>query len=148
MVTKLKAKFILADNELELFKRLQNLKQKDMATKDYTEEFYKLTIQSRHRELSKEKVSRYIKGLRFNIQDEIGMLKIDLVKDAYQYALREEDKLKRRHQGNSRGKEKKEHSMKAKQIVVEEPKLFEHKKIIGRGEFKGTCFRCGEEAHR
>ena len=28
MVTKLKAKFILANYELELFKRLQNLKQK------------------------------------------------------------------------------------------------------------------------
>ena len=44
MVTKLKAKFILVDYKLELFKRLQNLKQKDMSMKDYTEEFYKLTI--------------------------------------------------------------------------------------------------------
>ena len=46
MVTKLKAKFILVDYELELFKRLQNLKQRDMTVKDYTEEFYKLTIRS------------------------------------------------------------------------------------------------------
>ena len=46
MVTKLKAKFIPADYELELFKRLQNLKQKDMTMKDYIEEFYKLTIRS------------------------------------------------------------------------------------------------------
>ena len=44
IVTKLKAKFIPADYELELFKKLQNLKQKDMTMKDYTEEFYKLTI--------------------------------------------------------------------------------------------------------
>ena len=42
MVTKLKTKFILVDYELELFKRLQNLKQKDMSMKDYTKEFYKL----------------------------------------------------------------------------------------------------------
>ena len=39
MVTKLKAKFIPTNYELELFKRLQNLKQKDMTVKDYTEEF-------------------------------------------------------------------------------------------------------------
>ena len=77
------AKFIHIDYELELFKKLQNLKQKDMTMKDYTEEFYKLTIRSGHRELSKEKVARYINGLRLNIQDEVGMLKIDLVEDAY-----------------------------------------------------------------
>ena len=67
MVTKLKAKFIPADYELELFKKLQNLKQKDMTMKDYTEEFYRLTIRSAHRELSKDKVAQYINGLRFNI---------------------------------------------------------------------------------
>ena len=57
MVAKLKAKFIPTDYELELFKRLQNLKQKDLSVKDYTEEFYKLTIRSGHRESSKEKVA-------------------------------------------------------------------------------------------
>lgn len=48
MVTKLKANFIPADYELDLFKKLQNLKQKDLSVEDYTEEFYKLTIRSRH----------------------------------------------------------------------------------------------------
>lgn len=51
--------------------------------KYYTEEFYKLTIWSSHREFSKEKVAWYINGLRFNIQDEVAMLKIDLVEDSY-----------------------------------------------------------------
>ena len=101
MVTKLKAKFIPIDYELELFKKLQNLKQKDMTVKYYTEEFYRMTIRSGHRELSKEKVARYINGLRFNIQDEVGMLNISSVKDAYQYALRAEEKLKRKNQGSS-----------------------------------------------
>ena len=67
--------------------------------KDYTEEFYTLTIQFRYRELPKEKVARYINGLRINIQDEIGMLNIPLVEDSYQYSLREEEKLKRKHRG-------------------------------------------------
>ena len=101
MVTKLKAKFIPTNYKLELFKKFQNLKQKDMIVKDYTEEFYKLTIWSGHRELSKEKVGQYINGLRFNIHDEVGMLNISLVEDAYQYALREEDKLKMKNQGSS-----------------------------------------------
>ena len=79
MVTKLKAKFIPTNYELELFKRLQNLKHKDMSMKNCTKDFYKLTIRSGHREFSKEKVAQYVNGLRFNIQDEFGMLKIDLV---------------------------------------------------------------------
>ena len=77
-----------------------------MIVKDYTEEFYKLTIRSRHRELSKKKVAWYINGLRFNIQDEVGMPNISLVEDAYQKALKEEDTLKRKRRCNARGKEK------------------------------------------
>ena len=72
-----------------------------MIVKDYTEEFYKLTIWYGHRELLKEKVARYINGLRLNIQDEVVMLNISSIKDAYSYALRVEEKLKRKNQGNS-----------------------------------------------
>ena len=81
-----------------------------MTVKDYTEEFYKLTIRSGHPELSKEKVAWYMNGLRFNIQDEVGMLNISSAEDAYQYALREEEKLKRKNQGSSRGREKSDSS--------------------------------------
>ena len=77
-----------------------------MSMKDYTKEFYKLTIRSGFKELSKDKLARYVNGLRFNIQDEVGMLKIDSVEDAYQYALKVEDKLKRKNQGSSQGKER------------------------------------------
>ena len=49
MVTKLKAKFIPIDYEIELFKKSQNPKQKDMYVKDYTKEFYKLTIRFGHK---------------------------------------------------------------------------------------------------
>ena len=43
-MTKMKAKFIPVDYEHDLFKRLQNLKQKHMFVKDHIEEFYNLTI--------------------------------------------------------------------------------------------------------
>ena len=94
--------------------------------KDYTEEFYKLTTIFGHRELSKEKVARYANGLRFNIQDEVGILKIESVKDAYQHALKVEDKLKRKSQVNSKGKEKLDNLTQAKSSATkDEPKLVE-----------------------
>ena len=114
-----------------------------MSVKDYTKEFYKLTIRFGHRELSKEKIAQYVNGLRFNIQDEVGMMKIESIEEAYQYALKVEVKLKRKSQVNSKEKEKSDNSEKSKPSAIEdEPKLVEQKRRIGRGEFKGTCYEC------
>ena len=147
MVTKLKAKFIPTDYELEFLKILQNVKQKDMFVKYYTMDFYKLTIWFEHRELSKEKVAWYINGLRFNIQDEVGMLNISSIEDTYQYALKVEDKLKRKGQGNGRWKEKQDILTQAKPSAKGEPKPVDQKRRIARGEFRGNYFRCGKEGH-
>jgi hypothetical protein len=43
-----------------------------------------------------EKVSRYINGLRYEIQDEINMMTVRTVEDAYQIALKAEEKLARK----------------------------------------------------
>ena len=51
------------------------------------------------------------------------MLNIPLVEDAYQYALRVEEKLKRKSQGNARGKEKWDSLAQAKPSVEGEPEL-------------------------
>lgn len=48
MVGKLKNKFLHVDYQVNLLRRMQDLRQKDMTAKDYTEEFYKLGIISRH----------------------------------------------------------------------------------------------------
>jgi hypothetical protein len=45
MIAKMKAKFIPRDYQITLFRRMQNLRQKMMTVKEYTEEFYKLNIQ-------------------------------------------------------------------------------------------------------
>jgi hypothetical protein len=74
MVGKLKAKFVPNDYKLNLFRRLQNLKQKGLLVKEYTKEFHKLNIREGHRENDEEKVSRYINGLRYEIHDEISMI--------------------------------------------------------------------------
>jgi hypothetical protein len=44
MVVKLKAKFIPQDYQINMFRKLQNLRQKGQKIKAYTEEFYKMNI--------------------------------------------------------------------------------------------------------
>lgn len=76
-----------------------------MSLKEYTEELYKVMIKYGHREMDREKVDRYINGISFSIQDEMSMLNISTVEEAYQYALKAKEKVKRRQQNNPRGKE-------------------------------------------
>jgi uncharacterized protein YjbK len=64
-----------------------------MSVKECTEEFYKLNIREGHRESNDEKVSRYMNGLRYDIQDEMSMMIIRTVEDAYQMALKAEEKM-------------------------------------------------------
>jgi hypothetical protein len=79
--------------------------------KEYTEEFYRLNIRTRQREKDDEKISRYINGLRYEIQKEISMMIVRIVEDAYQIALKAKEKLARnqtqqnRRRGLNRGKE-------------------------------------------
>jgi len=72
--------------------------------KEYTEEFYKLNIRAGHRESDEEKVSRYINGLRYDIHDEINMMTMKKVEDAYKVALKAEEKLVRKQSQQNRGK--------------------------------------------
>jgi hypothetical protein len=110
MVAKLKDKFIPKDYEINLFRKLQNLRQRSMTVKEYTKEFYRLNIRTGQREKDDEKVSRYINGLRYEIQDEISMMTARTVEDAYQIALKAEEKLARnqsqrnKSRGLNRGK--------------------------------------------
>jgi hypothetical protein len=96
MIAKMKAKFIPRDYQITLFRRMQNLRQKMMTVKDYTEEFYKLNIRAGHRESDDEKVTIYMNVLRYDIQDEMSMVTIRMVEDAYQMALKVEEKLSRK----------------------------------------------------
>jgi hypothetical protein len=75
-----------------------------LTVKEYTEEFYKLNIRAGQREKDDEKVVRYINGLRYEIQDEINMITVRTVEDAYQIALKAEEKLARKQSQRSRGR--------------------------------------------
>jgi hypothetical protein len=104
MIAKLKAKFIPRDYQITLFRRMQNLRQKLMTVKEYTEEFYKLNIRASHRESDDEKVARYLNGLRYDIQDALSMVTVRTVEDAYQMALKAEEKLSRKQGQRGRGR--------------------------------------------
>jgi hypothetical protein len=75
-----------------------------MIVKEYTEEFYRLNIRAGHRESNDEKVARYMNGLRYEIQDEMSMATIRTVEDAYQMALKAEEKLSRKQSQRGRGR--------------------------------------------
>jgi hypothetical protein len=93
MVEKMKSKFVPRDYQINLFQRMQNLRQKGMTVKEYTEEFYRINIIEVHRESDDEKVYRYMNGMRYDIQDDMSMVTIRNVEDAYQIALKDEEKL-------------------------------------------------------
>jgi len=104
MVSRLKAKFMPKDYQLNLFRQLQNLRQKGMTVKEYTKEFYKLSIRARHVEDDVEKLAKYINGLRYNIQDEIILPSLKTIEDAYQAALKAKEKMLRKQSQRNRGK--------------------------------------------
>jgi hypothetical protein len=96
MVAKMRAKFIPKDYQTNMFRRMQNLRQKGMTVKEYTEEFYRLNIKGSHHESDDEKVSIYMNGLRYEIQDDMSMVTIRNVEYAYQIASKAEEKLARK----------------------------------------------------
>ena len=96
MIAKLRGKFLLKDYKLILFRKMQNLKQKSMIVREYTEESYKVNIISEHMEDTLERVSRYVNGIIFDIQDELGLLSLRSVEEAYQVSLKAEEKLMRK----------------------------------------------------
>jgi len=54
-----------------------------MPDKEYTKEFYRLSIREGCVEDDMEKVARYINGLRYDRKDEINFLSLETIEDAY-----------------------------------------------------------------
>ena len=104
MVNKVKKKFLPTDYQVSLLRKMQNLRQKDMTVKEYTKEFYRLDIRSRHVDDDIEKIVRYINRLRSRIQDEISFFKLESVEETYQYALKAKEILTKKHEQRQRGR--------------------------------------------
>ncbi|XP_057849726.2 uncharacterized protein LOC131060503 [Cryptomeria japonica] len=104
MKAELKKQFVPDDYEVTLHKKLQNLKQKDLDVSTYTQEFHNLTLKAKMFETEKQKLARYINGLKYSIQDELTLVSVESVHKCFQLALKIEEKQKRRgEQSKGRG---------------------------------------------
>ena len=67
MIIKVKEQYLPEDYEVQLHKKRQSLKEKDMDGAIYTKEFQKLCLNARVQEDETIKVARYLGGLKWNI---------------------------------------------------------------------------------
>ena len=104
MVAKLKQKFIPIDYELDMLKKMQGLKQVGKSVQEYTKEFYQVLIRTSHAEDNKEKVAHYINKLRSSIQEELSLVQIMSIKEAYQFSLKVEEKLNKKYDNKNSGR--------------------------------------------
>jgi len=73
-----------------------------MDVSTYTEEFHKMTLKAKMPENEKQKLARYLNGLKFSIKDELNLFNSETVHKCFQMALRIEDKQRRKGDfGNS-----------------------------------------------
>ena len=93
MVAKMRGKFLPKDYQLGLYKKMQNLRQRLLTVREYIEEFYKVNLRASYIEDTFEKTTKYINGLRIDIQEEMSMLSPNAMEEAYQYTLKAEEKI-------------------------------------------------------
>lgn len=79
-------------------------KEKIMIVREYTKEFCKVNLRVGYVEDTSKKTTRYINGFRLDIQYEINILFPRTIEEAYQCALKEEEKISRKKRfGKGRG---------------------------------------------
>eukprot|EP00253_Pinus_taeda_P033200 PITA_33200 len=62
MVAKLKGRFLPKDYQVDLYRRVQSLRQKGMTVKEYTEEFYRVNLRAGYTDETPEKTARRGRG--------------------------------------------------------------------------------------
>ena len=96
MVTKVKENYLPEDYEIQLHRKRQGLKQKDMDVASYTEKFHKLCLRSKIQKEEPIKVARYLSGLKWNIPEEISLWTPTTIQECHQLALKVEEKNKKK----------------------------------------------------
>ena len=143
---------------------------------DYTNEFYKLSMHIEHQENHEQMAARYVNGLKFFIQDELSMHRVSSMEEAYQLALKAEEKHNRQYNqrnrggrrgastpfrgGSNNGRGENFQGFEKNIDTRQDPPNQERGRGFQRGRGYGsgrgcenqrrpfTCFRCGEEGHR
>lgn len=64
-----------------------------MIVMEYTKEFYKVNLRARYVEYTPKKTTRFVNGPRMEILDEISIVSPKTIEEAYQSALKVEEKI-------------------------------------------------------
>eukprot|EP00253_Pinus_taeda_P030856 PITA_30856 len=145
MVAKLKGRFLPKDYQVELCRRVQNLRQKGMTVKEYTEEFYWVNLRAGYTDQTPEKTAQYVNGLRMEILDEISILSPRSIEEAFQSAVKAEEKINRK-QNNRRGRGS---GTTDKGDSTRGGRSYQRGRGNGRGRGTGfQCYRCQKWGHR
>jgi len=171
MVAKLKGRFLPRDYQIALHRQVQNLRQRGLTVKEYTEEFYRVNLRAGYTEDTVERTARYVNGLRMEILDEIRILSPNNTEKAYQSAVKAEEKLNRRQnarrgRGSNRGRgqsygrgrtaNNSEEANSSRTSGTTEKgdgtrggRSFQRSRGNGRGRGAGyQCYRCHKWGHR
>jgi len=162
MVSKIKEKFLPVDYQQNLCKQVQNLRQKDTSVREYTEEFFKLSLRSGIKEPEYQRVARYVNGFQYQIQYEMSTHYFRNVDEAYQVALKVEEKIDRKLQQKFRGRgpRGRGRASAARGNEKEDESTSSQNSRGGNGTGRGrgfgrgkdkyiiTCYRCGVEGHK
>ena len=82
--SRIKAQFMPVDYEVQSYKKMQNLKQRDLdAVSTYTKKFQRPGLNAKHHEDEAKKVASYLNGLKYRFQDEISILAPDTVNKCF-----------------------------------------------------------------
>lgn len=100
MKAEIRRQFVPEDYEILVNQRLHNLRQRDADVSTYTQEFHNLTLRAKVNETNKQKLARYVSGLKFSIQDELALINLESVHQCFNLALKIEEKHKRRGESN------------------------------------------------
>ena len=96
----MKEHFLPSDYEQTLFSHYQHCRQAYRTVPKYVIEFHKLAARVDIRESESQKISRFIDGLRANIQDEVFKQPHSTLSSAIQLALKIEAQLNKRGNHN------------------------------------------------
>ncbi|GJS61835.1 transposon ty3-I gag-pol polyprotein [Tanacetum coccineum] len=93
MERELRRRFLPPNHDKILFNLLQNCAQGKRSMEVYTAEFHRLSSRNDLSEIESQQVTRYINGLRPEIQDRISLVPVYTLDDAYNLAIRAENQL-------------------------------------------------------
>ncbi|KAA8529569.1 hypothetical protein F0562_033632 [Nyssa sinensis] len=147
----------LTEERKSLYQKFHRLRQRnDQSVADYTEHFYKLLSRINLTKTDDQLVARYMAGLKFNLQSELMLHSIHSLEEAYQMALKAEEKAKWtpfRKSDNSKASNEKMVTKSKKNSAPNSqhpnPHAGEGKKESGKAGSSSSfkCFRCGEAGH-